>query len=411
MAKKPGSDQRNSIGSEQLFGQVVTDEGVDDEGFPVASAIIRLVGDLQALGGDPHAVVNSRGAVTWTHAITGFVGSLWNCWQKYVARSVAGITWAEIRKEAAEDNPSLRETAGVMTAGKRYFLPENRTYTDMRNIVPDVVWDRVLKDFDGDLWGCWSRYVQGKVIGLSWEAFRTQVNEHNPGLFEGRSGREMARRGRLIFLPRNEPANEYARVVYAGHAGRFTFENLPPGIYRVEINGDGFIPYTGEVTAPTETRRIFYLQPVVIVIARGDPFVRVAGRDFAVDGRRFRFLGVNLRGLVHYQLSDPVRRANAHQQLSAARDMGVRVIRVFVPHHEISAEETRNRLQGLLGLMEQQFPNMYLILALCNLYGDVNFRVNGDTNEGPNNVYNLQPRRTEKHILNHNCIQTHIKNN
>ena len=42
---------------------------------------------------------------------------------------------------------------------------------------------------------------------------------------------------------------------------------------------------------------------------------------------------------------------------------------------------------------------MYLIVALSNLYSDVAFRVPGDANWGPGNVYTLQPGGSGAHIL------------
>ena len=81
---------------------------VKSGGAPVPGVMIRLVGDETSLGGDPHAASDSRGTVGWTKATTGVSGSLWNAWQKFVARDVAGLTWEEFRVEATAVQPSAK---------------------------------------------------------------------------------------------------------------------------------------------------------------------------------------------------------------------------------------------------------------------------------------------------------------
>ena len=173
----------------------------DPRHHPVNGAFVRLVGGADTLGADPRAVANSRGAVTWTRPLSGYAGNLWNCWQKHVAPDVAGITWEEFRAEAAQHNPALRASDGVFEPQRTYFLPENRTYADTRSAMPTIVWDRTLTGFSGDRWACWQQYVQGKVVNLDWEAFRTAVLGENPALAAA-GGQFQADKPYL--LPRNE---------------------------------------------------------------------------------------------------------------------------------------------------------------------------------------------------------------
>ena len=73
--------------------------------------------------------------------------------------------------------------------------------------------------------------------------------------------------------------------------------------------------------------------------------------------------------------------ANAEDswQFSAARAIGARVVRIFLPHRDISPDEARDRLARLIRtMMKRDFPEMYLIVALTNLYGDVGFEVPGN---------------------------------
>ncbi len=198
---------------------------VDQDGSPIAGAMLRLISDVATLGSDPRAVSNSRGTVTWTRPLTGFAGGLWNCWQKCVAHRVASITWEEFRREAAQYNPSLRDSDDMMREDEPYFLPENRVHADAR-AAPDIVWDRAGCTSDGNLWACWRINLQGKVVGLTWEAFRSQVRDHNPDIIYGqKAGR---RRGPVI-LPRNRNQDEYVRVTFSGREGRFLFDEAARG--------------------------------------------------------------------------------------------------------------------------------------------------------------------------------------
>ena len=140
---------------------------VNPAGEPVGGALIRLVADIETLGADPRAVIAGRAAVTWTRPLTGYAGSPWNCWQRYVAPNVAGITWEEFRREAAQYNPALRQTEGRLLAGTTYFLPENRSYADTLGSAPGVLWERPLSGFAGDLWRCWRLFwsIQNRFSG------------------------------------------------------------------------------------------------------------------------------------------------------------------------------------------------------------------------------------------------------
>ena len=110
-------------------------------------------------------------------------------------------------------------------------------------------------------------------------------------------------------------------------------------------------------------------------------FVRVQGSEFVAGGRPLRFIGVNIRGLVHYgdgRTLPFATRDHAREQIRAARAMGVRVIRVFLPSIHADAATTIERLRSLIELMRAEASDVYLLPALCNLYQDVEFRIPGD---------------------------------
>lgn len=365
-------------------------------GAPVAGAAVRIVAGADLLGADPHAVANNRGAVTWTRRIHGFSGSLWNCWQKHVARSVAGITWEEFRREVWFKNPHLRESEGILLPGESYYVPENRVYADTASAAPVVAWDRMLADFEGSLWDCWQRCVQGKVVGVTWPQFRAGVLAENPSLA---ADKERFAAYKIYRLPRNVGAEEYVRVDYTAGEGRFAFAGLQPGVYCLEVSADGYRRHVAAVTVEGAAIECV-LEPLVPAAAAGplpaaapsaSPFIGVVGRSLVLGGRTFRFVGVNLRGLAHY--GTPVlpyaSKDQQTQQLQAAHEAGARVVRIFLPDKNASVDEIIGRLQNLIDLMDRSFADMYLIVALTNLYGDVPFHVPGDDVYYRNNI--LQP--------------------
>jgi hypothetical protein len=110
-------------------------------------------------------------------------------------------------------------------------------------------------------------------------------------------------------------------------------------------------------------------------------FVRVQGGEFVADGRPLRFIGVNVRGLVHYgdgRTLPFTTREHVREQVRAARAMGGRVIRVFLPSVHADALTTVARLREVLEVLRAEANDMYLLPALCNLYQDVELRVPGD---------------------------------
>ncbi|HXF62981.1 MAG TPA: NBR1-Ig-like domain-containing protein, partial [Caldilineaceae bacterium] len=113
------------------------------------------------------------------------------------------------------------------------------------------------------------------------------------------------------------------------------------------------------------------------------PLVQRRGNEFFVNGQPFRFIGVNMRGLLHYgrRQSDPLRFSRLEHrasQLEAAQNMGARVVRFFVPDRDASADEIEQRFREVVELVKSRFPQLYLLPAFTNLYGDVPFHVPGD---------------------------------
>ena len=344
-------------------------------GAPVAGATVRLIGSQATLGTVAQAAARAATAITWTRQIKGLSGTLWTCWQKLVANQVAGLTWPEFRQLAGVYNPGLAATRGRFALSHTYFLPENKY------VAAEIAWDRPLRGFAGTLWACWQQYVANKVVGLAYRDFTRAVLAVNPAL--AADGRFVAEQ--RYNLPRNVGQTDYELVTTTGKNGRFGFEELPAGDYRVEVTAAGALPFvTGfscrePVEVPVALQPLAYPAPRPRGVAGG--FVGVAGTEFLVNDAPFRFIGVNVRGLVHY--GDPqtlqwATEGHRAEQLQAAYDMGARVVRVFLPSIHATPQQTEDRLRSLVALVKARFPGLYILPALCNLYADVPFRVPGD---------------------------------
>jgi hypothetical protein len=353
-------------------------------GRPVPDAKVRLLGRAEELGSDPRAAAYDPTAITWTRTLTGFQGHVWNCWQQYVAPEVAGITWEEFRVEVLQYNPALAASQGRFKAGQTYLLPELKRFDVAYGIEPEVVWDRSIMGFAGDRWTCWQRYVRTKVPGLTWAEFRKEVGKRNPHLKED-SFRFFPDKSYL--LPRDPGQELYTRVTFSGAAGRYRFDALQPGRYKLEVSADGYQPLRRDVkvredrTLDLELERfpsdLLAMEAFAIPTDRADVFVDVQGRDFVRGGMPFRFIGVNLRGLAHYGTPQyPL--ASQRDQLNHVREMGASVVRIFLPHRDVPTGEVNTRLSNLLGLLREEFPEIYLIVALTDLYINSQHRPVGD---------------------------------
>ena len=365
---------------------------LNDVGFPIEGVSVSLYGHADTMNADPRATTANREAVSWTRAERGLTGTVRGVWLKLISDTTAGITWEEFRTQVMQVNPTLNASGGRFQPDQLYLLPENRHPDDQK-----IAWDRPLTGFDGNRWACWRQNVQGKVVGVSWRRFRKEVLQRNPDL--AADGGQF-RAANAYLLPANIGQTEYVRVAHTRRSGGFTFAGLPAGTYRLEVHVEGYEPWTQTVGPESELPLRIRLRRLTVALAKGlqkSPqgiaFVQVRGNEFVLENRSFRFIGVNLRGLVHYG-SDKFQAASANQaqQLRAASDMGARVVRVFLPVDNVNwrtEDTTEARLDALLHLMETDFRHMYLIVCLTNLYQDTAFKVFGDDEGDGKSFYNL----------------------
>jgi hypothetical protein len=97
--------------------------------------------------------------------------------------------------------------------------------------------------------------------------------------------------------------------------------------------------------------------------------VGTAGGDFVLDGKPWHFIGVNVRGLVHYGGKDLMPWAGTADQdltLQVAQAMGAKVVRVFAANHKLDAAACAQRLKTLLD--KAQAHGLRLIVVLTDGY-------------------------------------------
>jgi len=368
---------------------------VNDGRTPQQGATVRLYSPLEPLGSDPRAALLNPSAVTWSRAVTDFEGSAWNAWQRFVADHTAGITWPEFRQALGDYNPGLRASEGAFRTSESYFIPENRPLEFARDPFPDIVWDRSLTAFEGTLWDCWQQFVRNKVMGLDWERFQVEFATHNP------QGAETGGRLRADIhyrLPRSVDNDHFYRLEYTDDRGRFRFEHLLPGEYGLEVQVAGYHTYRQPLVIDQTIDISVELEPIPLAVEKGvEDFVRVQGTEFVLQGQTFRFIGVNLRGLIHYGDRNTLshsEEADRMEQLTKANEMGARVVRVFLPSEHAETATIITRLEQVLGLIRSHFPHMRLIIALTNFYDDNPFKVRDD-----HVYYTLKPKESDRYKL------------
>ena len=97
-------------------------------------------------------------------------------------------------------------------------------------------------------------------------------------------------------------------------------------------------------------------------------FVTASGSELMRDGARYRFVGVNLRGLPHFGTSilpyAPI--SEIETELAEAARMGARVVRVFAAAHDADAATVAARLQNVLDRADAH--DLTVIVTLTDFY-------------------------------------------
>ncbi len=115
-----------------------------------------------------------------------------------------------------------------------------------------------------------------------------------------------------------------------------------------------------------------------VVLATPPDLVTTCGDEFVHDGQSYRFIGMNIRGLVHYGGGDALPYSNLghiEENLAGAAGFGCRVARVFAANKHISHQEAVNRLGYALDRAHAH--GIKLIIALTDFY-NTPFHPQGD---------------------------------
>src|SRR5437870_4829402 len=91
---------------------------------PLSGVPILLIGPAAALAGLPGVQPMPQGKqVTWTRRISGFAGTRWDCWTKFLQGQIADITWDQFSNAALTHNPTLNPDH-LFKADQTYLIPE-----------------------------------------------------------------------------------------------------------------------------------------------------------------------------------------------------------------------------------------------------------------------------------------------
>jgi hypothetical protein len=351
----------------------ISEKILSTSGEPISEAEIRLIGPQETMGTVKDGAILFPGAIVWNRTITDFEGHRWNCWLKFVAQQVSGITFPEFAELMLTHNPSLLETRLVLQADRIYLLPQNKP------VSPEITWEgRLLTDFSGSRWECWVQFVENKVLNLTWHAFKDEFTLRNPQV-EADAGELKTQKS--YKLPRNTGDVEYYVFAISSPTGLYRFRQIPPGQYRLEARARGYRTLRQDVVLTPATGLELRLEPLPDD-ERPAGMVQAENGKFVVDGQEFRFVGVNIRTLVHYgdkriqhnEFSQP---DDTVDQLEAAHKMKARVVRCFVANRFQEPGEVIQRLKHVLKIMDN-FPGMYLLPALTDVFSNTSLYPKGD---------------------------------
>jgi hypothetical protein len=214
---------------------------------PLPGVAIRLVGPAAALSGVPGARPMPAGQqITWTRQLSGFAGSRWDCWEKYLRGQVPGLTWEQFSEPALAHNPSLNPSH-LFKADQTYLIPEAVA-------AAPYTWTRQLSGFAGSRWDCWVANVQGKVQAITWEQFRDAALDYNPQL--NADGR-LFKPEKLYLIPQNDASPRAFLETLADAQGQYAFTlGTTPAVFELQVEVDDYrrfvlpLAVNGAITQP-----------------------------------------------------------------------------------------------------------------------------------------------------------------
>jgi hypothetical protein len=214
---------------------------------PLGNVPVRLIGPAMALAGQAGArPLPATTQITWTRQLTGFAGTRWDCWVKYLQNQVPGLTWEQFCDPALTHNPSL-SLDHLFKANQTYLIPEATR-------VPPYAWTRQLTGFAGTRWDCWVSQVQGKVPGITWEQFRDGALAYNPQL--NADGR-LFKPERAYLIPQSDTTPRAYIEALTDSVGKYNFAlGAAPLVAELQVELDDYARFVlplvvnGAITQP-----------------------------------------------------------------------------------------------------------------------------------------------------------------
>lgn len=126
--------------------------------------------------------------------------------------------------------------------------------------------------------------------------------------------------------------------------------------------------------------------------------VKTNGMQFTVDGRAFRFMGANVREFAYYGRPDLLPAANIGDQdvqINALRQIGMRVVRLFAPHHRIDGNTSINLVKAALDKLHAN--GLLAIVVLTDSLGDSGYNIPQDKSRFHNQVLGHPNKTTYFH--------------
>jgi hypothetical protein len=267
---------------------------------PLTGVPIRLIGPAAALAGLLGVQPMPQGKqVTWTRQISGFAGTRWDCWTKFLQGQVSNVTFDQFSNGALTHNPTLNPDH-LFKADQTYLIPEEVP-------VGSYTWSRQLTGFSGSRWDCWTANVQNTVPGITWERFRDNALLYNPQL--NADGR-MFKPENGYLIPQNDTTPRAYLEATTDAQGSYSFTlGAQPEICELQVELDDYARFVlplavnGAITQPVA----LIPQPSPPAVGGGAPAVSEGVRSARTD---YPSLPQKARGVIDqalFMLGDDVR--------------------------------------------------------------------------------------------------------
>ncbi len=153
-------------------------------------------------------------------------------------------------------------------------------------------------------------------------------------------------------------------------------------VWRKIVSDENTEEWVAEVNENTGFRlleRVVEREDIDDLVVSSNARVQTQGTQFILDGEPFRFVGANLREFAYYTRSDILPAATANDQdvqITALRQIGMRVVRLFAPHHRIDTATSIQLLKNALDKLHQ--ANLLAIVTLTDALGVSGYNITED---------------------------------